>query len=329
MVRISTSLRQAGRMRRLAGARVATVAALQRRLPMLSLALRFAGEADVVDRAAALTLFCIFAAVPSLFVAFSVVGFLLGAVDDVTTLTGAQLELQSSTLARIGAWLRTALPGVTWNPADFAAALVRHRGTHGIVGTVLAISLSLTVFSRVDNAVRAVFGQAPRSTLRAAGYISLLVLIVAFVAMVLTIAAPLTEWGLRIAGRGIARLSFGSLDGIAIFVTASQVLPVALVFFAQVSWSVRSVSRRRLAITSLAFGILWFLGQRLFTLYVTNVVQMDAVYGALTGIIALMLWLFYANIAFMFAVSMLAAWEHRYGKRGPEHALQPVAHPGP
>lgn len=296
-------------------------------MPTVALAVRLAGEADVVDRAAALTLFCIFAAVPSLFVAFSAVGFLLGAVDDVTTLTGAQLEVQSATLARITTWLRHSLPGVTWNPADFAAALVRHRGTHGIIGTLLAISLSLTVFSRLDNAVRAVFGREPRSTLRAAGYISLLVLIVAFAALLLTIAAPLTEWGLHVADRSISRLSFGSVDGIAVLVTASQMLPVAFVFFAQVSWSVRGVNRKRLAITALVFGVLWFLGQRLFTLYVTNVVKMDAVYGALTGIIALMLWLFYANIAFLLAVSLLAAWEHRHGRLGPAHAVQPVAHP--
>ena len=326
MVRISTPPPQPGRLIRLSSGWHLLVASAQRRLPTLTLALRLAGEADVIDRAAALTLFCIFAAVPSLFVAFSVVGFLLSAVDDVTTLTGAQLELQSATLARISAWLKHALPGATWNPADFAAALVRHRTTPGIIGTLLAISLSLTVFSRLDNAVRAVFGLEPRSTLRAAGYASLVVLVVMFAALLLTIFAPLTEWGVHIAGKSIATLSLGWIDGIAILVTAAQILPVSIVFFAQLSWSVRGLTRRRLAIAALSFGSLWFLGERLFTLYVTNVVKMDAVYGALTGVIALMLWLFYANIAFLFAVALLAAWEQNRRPPATVHAFEPVVH---
>lgn len=298
----------------------------RRKLPTLALALRLSGEADLVDRAAALTLFCIFAAVPSLFVAFSVVGFLIGAVDQATELTGADLALRGGTLARISHWLHQALPGVTWNPADFAATLVRHRATHGVVGTLLAVSLSLTVFNRIDSAVRAIFGKSPRSTLRAAGYISLLVLIVAFAAMLLSIMAPLTEWGLQVAARSIGTLSLGWLDGVAVLVTAGQILPVALVFAAQVRWSAGRILGRRLAIAAAGFGAFWFVGQRLFSLYVSEVVKMDAVYGALTGIIALMLWLFYANIAFLFATALLAAWEHRARHSGNGHGREAVAH---
>lgn len=62
---------------------------------------------------------------------------------------------------------------------------------------------------------------------------------------------------------------------------------------------------------SLLFGIFWFIGQRLFSMYVQNIVKMDAVYGALTGIIALLMWLFYASMGFLFAVSLLAAWQAR------------------
>ena len=36
---------------------------------------------------------------------------------------------------------------------------------------------------------------------------------------------------------------------------------------------------------------------------------MDAIYGALTGVVALMMWLYYATIAFLFSVATLAAWE--------------------
>ena len=107
-------------------------------------------------------------------------------------------------------------------------------------------------------------------------------------------------------------LSLGRLDGIALMVAAGQALPVALVFFALVRWSAgKAASKRRLLKTAVGFGLFWFLGQRLFSVYVQKVVKMDAVYGALTGIVALMMWLFYANLAFMLAVALLAAAEKR------------------
>jgi uncharacterized BrkB/YihY/UPF0761 family membrane protein len=284
---------------------------LECRYPLIHQTLQRIHEADVVDRAAALALFCIFAAVPMLFAALSVVGFLLTAVDTASGFTGVDLAVRGRSIARLHGWLQSALPGVTWNPTEFADALVRDRKQNGIVGTVLAISLSLAVFSRIDAAVRAVFRRPERSALRAAGMMSGLVLLGALVAMLTTFLAPLSEWGLRVAARGMTTLSLGWVDGLALAVTATQVLPVAVVFYAIVRWSAGSVGKRKLAVVALSFGALWFIGQRLFSLYVENVVHMDAVYGALTGVVALMLWLFYANIAFLVAVAVLAAWASR------------------
>ena len=282
-----------------------------RHFPTIAMALRVSGEADLVDRSAALTLFCMFAAVPGLFVAFSAVGFILGTVDSAARISGERLGLRRESLNRLGTWMHSALPGVTWNPADFAETMVRHRATHGIVGTIMALFLALGVFSRVDASVRALFGLPPRPTLRSAGYMSLIVLVVALSTMVLSIAAPVIEWSAHVAAHSIGAVSLGWLDGVAVLVTATQVLPVALVFYAQVRWSVGRVQPRRLATVALGYGSFWFLGQRLFSLYVSNVVKMDAVYGALTGVVALMMWLFYANIAFLFATALVAAWEHR------------------
>lgn len=286
-------------------------ARLAARLPLLADSLALAGHANVVDRAAALAMFCLFAAVPALFVAFSVIGYLLGAVEGATQLTGSELVLNNNSLARVTVWLRQALPGVSWNPADFAAAMVQHRGKHGVIGTILAISLGLTVLSRIDHAVRAIFGRRERSTLRAAGYATIMVVGVAILIILLTLFGPLLEWGAHVAASSVSALSLGWLDGVALIVAATQVLPVALLFYLQVHWSVSTVSKRRTAWMSLLFGIFWFIGQRLFSMYVQNIVKMDAVYGALTGIIALLMWLFYASMGFLFAVSLLAAWQAR------------------
>ena len=288
-------------------------ARLKLQFPLVADALHLAGEVDMVDRAAALALFCMFAAVPTLFVVLAVIGFLLGRVEQAGELTGdGPVHVQSRAIEQIQMWVHNALPGVTWNPAEFAETLVQHKAAHGVVGTLLASSLALTVLSRLDHAIRAFFSLPERSTFKAAGFLSLFTLAAALTAMLVTVLSPAFEWGARIAGKSVTAVSLGQLDGIALLIAASQVLPVAFVFFALVRWSAgKDVSKRRLTKASLGFGVLWFLGQRIFSAYVQNVVKMDAVYGALTGIVALMMWLFYANLAFMMAVALLAAREKR------------------
>ena len=286
---------------------------VKRRLPLLADALHLAGEVDVVDRAASLALFCMFAAVPTLFAVFAVIGFLLGRVEEAGELTSeTHVHVQNQAITRLQYWVHDALPGVSWNPAEFAQTLVQHKAAHGVFGTVLAISLALTVLSRLDHAIRAFFGLPERSTLKAAGFLSVLTLVAGFAAMLVTVFGPALEWAAHIAGRSVTALSLGRLDGIALLVAGSQALPVALVFFALVRWSTgKGVSKRRLTVAALSFGAAWFIGQRVFSIYVQRVVKMDAVYGALTGIVALMMWLFYANLAFMMAVALLAASDAR------------------
>lgn len=266
---------------------------------------------SVVDRAAALAMYSMLAAVPSLLAMFSITGFLLGAVDRAGDVTGLDLELRHTALRQMIRWMRESLPGVTWNPGDFAAALVRHRAVHGIVGFGAAAFLGLTVFGRIDDAIRDLFGRRRRSTLRAAGYMTGVVGLAVVLALLVNFIAPLLEWGLHVAAGSVSSLSRGWIDGVALGLTLTQSAPVAIAFFLLVRWSVGGISKRRLALTSLLFGLAWTVGQWLFTLYVKSVVKMDAVYGALSGVVALLLWLFYANMAFLFTVSVLGALERR------------------
>ena len=129
--------------------------------------------------------------------------------------------------------------------------------------------------------------------------------------MLVAVVSPVLEWSSHLATRGGGLWAWLRDSGMAVLVTGGQILPVAVLFALQVRWSVRDVNRRRLWWTALWFGIVWFVGQRVFAWYVMGVVRMDAVYGALSGVIALMLWVYYANIGGLFAVSLLAAWERR------------------
>ncbi len=290
---------------------VAVRVRIAKRLPVLSRAWRIAADVEVIDRAGSLAMFAILAAVPAMFGAFSALGFIFDTVDEVAHLANVTVPSEQGVIARISLMVQESLPGVSWDPATLAAALVRHRAINGFFGTFGAVLLGMGLFSRFDAAIRALFSCRKRSAWRAAGLMGLVFLIGSLLAMILAVASPLTEWGLGVAAQSVSSLSLGWVDGVAILVAGTQTLPVAIGFFVLVRWSAgRShVGSRRLTTMSLAYGATWFLGQRVFTLYVSEIVKMDAIYGALTGLIALMLWLYYATVAFLFTVATLAAWE--------------------
>ncbi|MSQ83136.1 MAG: YihY/virulence factor BrkB family protein [Myxococcales bacterium] len=284
---------------------------LSMRAPLVAEVWAVTERIGILDRAASLTFFAILAAVPSLFAAFSALGFVLSAVDTASTASGVDIQVRVKALQQITVWLRQSLPGVTWNPADFATAMVKHRTAHGIIGFLAAIWLGLGVFGRIDDAIRDIFDRKRRLTVQATGVMALLVAVAMILALLLNLLGPLLLWSVHVANRAVKTLSFGWLNVMDAVAALSQALPVALVFYLMVRWSARLHKRRVAALVALGFGLVWAGGQRLFTLYVTSVVKMDAVYGALSGVLALMLWLFYANILFLSAVSLLAVLDSR------------------
>lgn len=280
-----------------------------RQLPVFSRAWSIAQRAEIVDRAAALALFCMLAFVPALFGAFSVVGFVLGKMDDVAGFAGYSVA-QEPVIERLVSLVSDVLPGVTWDPSSLATSLVKHRTYNGVVGTVGALVLGMGVFARVDASVRAVLGRRRRSAWRAAGMMTIVFFVIALLAIVLVVAAPLFEWGFRATHTGVASISSVGASWLPLLVSTTQTLPIALGFYVMVRWSAgsKTIAKRRIAMAALVYGLVWFIGQRAFSLYVVEIASMNAVYGTLTGVVALMLWLYYAAIAFLAVVSLLAAW---------------------
>lgn len=288
-----------------------SVARVRARFPVLSHTVDLAREADLVDRAAALALFCMLAFVPAMFGVFSALGYIFDQIGTAAHAAGIEVTDAGSVVAQATKVVQEALPGVTWDPSALANALVEDRAANGALSSVTALVLGLTLFSRIDNAIRVLFGRRRRSAFRAAGVFGLFFLIGSILVLFLSVAAPLTDWGLHVAAESMSTLSLGWVDGVTMVVAATQTLPIVLGFYVLVRWSAgrARASRRRILIIALGFGALWFVGQRLFSLYVGQIIQMDAIYGALTGVVALMLWLYYASVAFLIAVSFLASWE--------------------
>ena len=282
---------------------------LQVRLPVISRAVRIALDAEIIDRAAALALFCMLAAVPALFGTFSVLGFVIDKVDSVAGLAGYEVAHQPI-IERLVRLVQEVLPGVTWDPSTLATSLIDHRAYNGALGTFAALTLGMGVFARIDASVRAVLGRKRRSAWRAAGMMTLFFFFMALLAMLLVVAAPITDWGLRATTVGVSKISSSWVQWLPLIVASGQTLPVSVGFFIMVRWSAGSqtLPKTKIAIAGGLFGLLWFLGQRAFSLYVLEIAAMNAVYGTLTGVVAFLLWLYYAAIAFLVVVSLLAAW---------------------
>lgn len=301
----------------------------ERRAPVLSAAIGRALEVELFDRAAALALFTMLAAVPGLLGALSVAGLVFSRVGEVAEFAGWSAPDDAAARAQLLRVIREALPGVTWDPASLADALAEHRTANGVVGTVGTLIVGANLMARLDAAVRAVLGRQRRSFWQAAGALSIAFVAGALIALLLTFLTPLLEWGLRVATGGLEALAFGWIDAVSLAVAAGQVLPIAVGFAVLVRWSAgrRRLGRRRLWGVALVFGALWFLGQRAFSIYVQEIALMSAIYGALTGVVALMLWLYYATSALLMAVAVLDAWERHARKRGDVAGLRTRRYP--
>ena len=209
--------------------------------------------------------------------------------------------------------LRGALPGVTWDPSTLATALVENRTSNGVISSVGALIVGVNLVARLDATIRVVLGRPKRSVFRAAGAMSIALLLLALLALLASFVGPVAEWGTRIVASGFKTLSLGVVDSVALAVALGQMLPIAFGFWALVRWSAGAPapSDRRLWSVAMVFAVLWFCGQRVFSLYVSDIMKMDAIYGALTGVVALLLWLYYASCALLFAVAVLGAAEAR------------------
>ncbi|GEM_PF-3563071 len=284
-------------------------ARLSVRLPVISRAVTIGLRAEIIDRAAALALFSMLAAVPALLGAFSAAGFLLGKFDDMAQIAGYEVASEPI-MKKLIAFVQQLLPGVTWDPAALAHQLVEHRAENGVYGTVAAVTLGLGVFARLDAAIRVTLGRKRRSAWRAAGSMSLVFIFMGLLAALLVFAAPLTQWWMTTTQVKVAAFSEDLSAWLPSLFAAGQALPIAIGFFIIVRWSAgsRRLGKRRIAVAAVLYALLWFLGQRAFTLYVAEVIAMNAIYGTLTGVLALMLWLYYAAIAFLAVVAMLAAY---------------------
>ncbi len=264
-----------------------------RRKPVLGVivrALEKGNEDHAKDMAASIAYFTFFSLFPLL----------------VGVIAGASLFLDRSDIeSRLDQMLADDFPG----SADFLRtnieALIELRGAVGIASVLALLWSASKVFGALSRGMNLALG-IPKSRpfylsrLRYFGMtlvVSLLLFVGVGLSTVLDVVTPLdfTRFGLD----GTAFAWLGSHVSSFVSVLATVFLLYTLVPYERPGW-------RETLPASLVATVLFELGKSLFVLYVEKANSLEAVYGSLTSVIVLLLWLYFSSRVLLFGAELIA-----------------------
>lgn len=247
-------------------------------------------EDHVKDMAASIAYFSFFSLFP----------LLVGVV------AGASLFLERAEIqARLDRMLSDEFPG----SADFlrtnVEALIDLRGAAGIASVAGLLWSASKMFGALSRGINLAFGMPKDhpfylSKLRYFGMtvlVSLLLLSAVGVSMALDVIAQFKPAQLGLADSALT--SLGGRLASFVFVFALVLLLYTLVPYARRPW-------KELLPGALVAALLFELGKALFVLYLNNISSLQAVYGSLTSVIVLLLWLYFSARVLLFGAELIA-----------------------
>jgi len=196
--------------------------------------------------------------------------------------------------------------------AENVAAVVADRGLLGVVGFMLFVALSTTVFGFIRHVLNLVFKAGPaRSLLRGTAHD---LLMMGFCILLLLAAISLASLFalLGSADNHLPWLAFAWGHGIGMI---HRILGIAL-GGSLILGIYRFSPVRTLKLSSLAVGagvvvVLFGLAKQGFVWYVLFAQGNIALYGALGAFLFFFLWLFYASVVFVLGAEAAWVFEHR------------------
>ena len=224
----------------------------------------------------------------------------------VGVIAGASLFLERSEIqARLDRMLSDEFPG----SADFlrtnVEALIDLRGAAGIASVAGLLWSASKMFGALSRGINLAFGMPKGhpfylSKLRYFGMtvlVSLVLLSAVGASMALDVIAQFKPAQLGLDDSALTSLG-GHLASF-VFVFAMVLVLYALVPYKRRPW-------RELLPGALVAALLFELGKALFVLYLENVGSLEAVYGSLTSVIVLLLWLYFSARVLLFGAELIA-----------------------
>ena len=89
--------------------------------------------------------------------------------------------------------------------------------------------------------------------------------------------------------------------------------PVVLIVFYLVTvklfLNVKIRFRHRL-VSAMVFCLLWLIARKVFSLYISHITEVSVLYGSLSSVILILMWIFYSSLALLFSVEVLYNLHH-------------------
>jgi membrane protein len=258
-------------------------------------------EHQMGDRAAALTYYSLLATVPVMIALTSLVG-LFGQVPEIGEL-----------LDQLG-------PG----GAQLIDSLTARRGLSGILlaGSLLTAGWSasayLAAFARALHVAHETTEHRPFWRVRPArlGQALILILLLASIVIVIVISGPLLS-----AARAALGVSAQAIE-LWSYLRWALLLGGGLLLFALVFHSVNEPAlRRRIWPGALLAMLVWLPASLAFRSYVANFDSYERTYGALGGLVVLIIWMWLTNSALLLGAELNAAYAERRKTKRPSAAL--------
>jgi YihY family inner membrane protein len=102
----------------------------------------------------------------------------------------------------------------------------------------------------------------------------------------------------------ISKLAFSAFTSHRINLISAAVLAVFYLVTIKLFLNIKIQLRHRLA-SAVVFCLLWIMARKLFSLYIRHVTEVSVLYGSLSSVIVILMWIFYSSLALLFSVELL------------------------
>jgi membrane protein len=254
--------------------------------------------------AAAISFFALLSVVPMMLLAVAALG---------SVLSGARAQEIVLDFAR------EQLPGLESQIAEELKTLIRSHEWTGWLGLLGLLWASGQVFANLEIALSLAW-QVPRRR----GYVQRLALalvmtLLAGIPIVFSLLLTVAITALRQITVPIFGWKLGAIP--LVWTLTGDLVPVLLTvgsFTAVYRWVPNCpVHWRSAFLGGVCAGLAWEAAKRVFAFYVPNIAQLGRVYGPFTGIVGLMLWIFYSSLILLLGAEIAAVTQS-------VHSLTPV-----
>jgi membrane protein len=199
----------------------------------------------------------------------------------------------------VDVWVADTLPSSAEFVTDSIESLIRLRGTVGVVSVLGLLWSASKMFGALSRGINLALGVERHHAV----YLSPLrnLLMTATVSLLLFLSMTVTTTVGLLSRNGPELLSSPMTSHLTTYALAAVVLAVLYKFvpYERPTW------REVLTSASLA-ALLLELGKTAFVIYIENVAHLEAIYGSLSSIVVLLVWLYFSARVLLFGAELIA-----------------------